>query len=119
MIKLLNQAEREILTPIFTHYFKSEVPDENQANIVAKIENNAVTAFLTSEVLIRVGLVWTHPQIRGIGGAKAIGELTKYVRESIPKGASVIAIATTKKEKKLFKKFGMREIEGAIYRIDL
>lgn len=120
MIKLLNQHERQILKTVFEKGFDSVLPDEHQANIAAWVEGGSVKGFLMSEVLIRVGLLWTHPQVRNTAkGARIVKSLAAYTRDSIPQGASVIAIASDERYKPLFAKMGMREEEGTIYRIDL
>lgn len=119
MIKLLDQNEREVLRPVFEKVFDSDLPDERQANIAAVVENGCIAAFLTTEVVLRTGLIWTHPKIRGRKGAKAVIELAQYVKANIPEGASVLAIASEERFGKLFEKFGMRKIEGTVYRIDL
>lgn len=117
MIKLL-EDERYVLKPVFETVFQSEVPDKEQANILAVVEDNKVVAFVTSEVLIRVGLVWVHPKRRGMKGMKAVRQLLRETARSIPKGASVIAIASEDRFKEICEKNGMREVEGAVFRLD-
>lgn len=104
---------------VYKNEFDSILPDASQANIVAVVEDNSVVAFLTSEVLLRVGLLWVHPKKRGKQGASLSKQLVRYTANSIPKGASVIAIASDSRFESLFTKCGMRKEDGAVYRIDL
>jgi len=118
MIRLLAE-EREVLRPVFENEFQSEVPETSQANLTAWIdEQKNITAFAVSEVLIRLGLLWTHPRHRGKEGAKNMKAVLEYIRESIPKGASVVVFSTESRFDRLCRKFGMREVEGKIFRLD-
>jgi hypothetical protein len=117
--KLLNGREREILRPVFEKEFNADLPEESQANILAIIEDGSVVAFLTSEVLIRVGMLWVHPKRRGIEGAKAIGQLIRETHEAIPKGSSAVVIASEDRFNNIAEKLGMRRVEGEIWRLDL
>ena len=118
MIKLLNNSERESLREIYRDEFDSLLPDEVQANIVAITEDDEIQAFLTSEVLIRVGLMYVKPEHRNtVKSARMARQLARYVATNLPKGASVIAIDTGGFEK-LFERLKMEKQEGTVYRID-
>ena len=119
MIKLLNGVEREVLAPIYEKEFDSYLPDEKQAHIIASVENGKIEGFLTIERLIRVGLISVNPKLRNtLKSAQVMKHLIKYAVESIPKGESVITIASDAKFESLFKRLGMREEEGKVFRLD-
>ena len=115
MIILLDNEQRKALDPIFEKEFDAALPDESQANIVA-IVDDGIEAFVTCEALLRVGMIWIRPDKRSKGHLQT---LTRHLFERVPKGTSAITIATEDKEAKYFKRLGMREVEGRIFRIDL
>lgn len=110
---LLNDKQREVLKPVYEQEFDSVLPPANQANILAVVEDGNIVGFITSEVLIRVGMIWVHPKKRG--SRKLVKGMIDEVRRSIPKDASVIAIG----DHEIFKRYGMYEVEGKLWRIDL
>ena len=115
MIVLLDNEQRKELDPIFEREFNSALPDESQANIVAVVDDG-IEAFVTVEALLRVGMIWIRPDKRSEGHLQA---LTRHLFEKVPRGSSVITIATEAKQGKYFKRLGMREISGRLFRIDL
>lgn len=117
-LRLLTDDERQCLKVVFDKAFESELPSATQANILAVVEDGQIIAFLTAEVLIRAGMLWVHPKKRGTAqSARMIKALARETAQSIPKGASVITIGTEYAD--LFKRLGMRKVEGDVYRIDL
>lgn len=121
MISLLNESARGVLFDVYADEFDSALPHQDQANIVAVTSDDGdIEAFITAEVLIRVGMLWVRPDMRGTPhGAKRIRQLCRYLKNSIPAGSSVVAIGYEDAQKQLFKRMGMRHIEGDVYRIDL
>jgi hypothetical protein len=118
MIKLLTDEEKEKLFPIFLSEFSSLIPE--QSNIVAIEEDGEVVAFVLSEVLIRVGLLYVKPELRGTQRSASLSKrLIRYLFQRIPKNSSVITIASESKYNSLFEKIGMREEAGTVYRLDL
>lgn len=118
-LQLLNQAEREQLTDIFHAEFDSDLPDEKQCKILAQMEDGEIRGFITSEILIRVGLVWVKPELRETKeSAQMVKDMIRYVAASIPKGSSVIVIASDEKFEGICEKSGMRPIDGKVYRKD-
>lgn len=116
MVQYLSGRGREKFRDIYHEIFESDLPSVEQANIIA-IDDKA---FITVEVLLRAGMVWVEPSIRNTPeSARCLKELVTHLQSVIPKGSSVIAIASTEKEKRLMKRLKMRPIEGQVFRIDV
>jgi hypothetical protein len=104
---------REALRPVFEGEFNSELPAENQANIIGDERG-----FVVAEHILRVGMIYIKPDVRNTPKSHSfIREVVRFLLKKIPRGTSVICIAT-EGEEKLFKRLGMREV-GTAYRIDL
>jgi hypothetical protein len=117
VIRLLTSAERETLRPIYETEFNSELPPEQQANIVGVIENEKIEAFVTTEVLLRVGLLWVSPEAEK--PSSLIRDLTRHLIVSIPKGSSVVALTTTGVHERFFSHLGFYKCDGTLYRTDV
>lgn len=117
MVSLLTSEERESLRGIYENEFDSALPSADQANIVAVTEDGEIQAFITAEILIRVGMLWVKPDAQK--KPSKIKQLIRYLFKSIPQGQSAIAIASSEKYESLFERIGMRPIEGRVFRIDL
>jgi len=116
LVHLLSNEERLSFKEVFENEFDSELPNARQANIVAY----GNSAFITTEVLLRAGLVWVDPSLRNTPkSASILKRLVQYLHQHIPKGSSVIGIATNPKEERLMQRMGMRRVEGIIYRKDV
>ena len=119
MIQLVDGWERESLKGIYESEFNSELPDENQANIVAVIEDDELQAFVTAETLIRTDMWWVAPPYRNTSKAAGlILKLARYLLKNLPQGSSAIVIANNENQERLFTKLGLREVKGKLYRID-
>jgi len=119
VLKLINGIERESLRGIYESEFDSALPEEGQANIVACIEDDELLAFVTAETLIRTDMWWVSPPYRKTSkAASLIRTLARYLLRNIPKGSSAIVIARDENQGRLFKKLGLREIKGTVYRLD-
>lgn len=120
MIELLDAAERLKLADVFENEFDgSLVPNAEQAHIAAVVEGGEVKAFIVSEVLIRVGMIWVKPEMRNTAkSASWLKKLVRYVTRSIPHGSSAIVIDSDGENKTLLKRLGLRDVEGQVYRMD-
>jgi hypothetical protein len=118
MIRLLTTEEKLNLADVFMEEFENTLPPVN-ANVIGLFENDELIGFLVAETLLRVGMVWTKPEIRNtMQSALATKELAQYAYQSIPQGASAIVIASEKKFEPLLKRLGMKEVIGKIFRKD-
>lgn len=116
-VRLLDSAERETLRPTYEQEFNSELPTEQQANILGVIEDGEIKAFITTEVLLRVGLLWVSPT--STTPSTHIKEMIRHLIVNIPKGSSVVGIATEPIQGRLFENLGFYECEGTLYRTDV
>ena len=91
----------------------SDVPNTEQANIIAKCDDeNNIEAFVVVEHLLRVGQIWNT-------GDKSIPlQFIRYLEKNIPVGSSVIVIASDERYEGLCEKLGMREVKGKLFRKD-
>jgi ribosomal protein S18 acetylase RimI-like enzyme len=120
MIKLVDGWDREALKGIYESEFNSELPSEEQANIVACIEDDELLAFVTAETLIRTDMWWIAPPYRKSSkAASLIRKLARYLFQHVPKNSSVVIFARDENQGRLFKKLGFREVPDIkVYRLD-
>jgi hypothetical protein len=110
-IEILPFERWEELREIFAKEFNSDLPHKGRATILADIdENGEINGFLVTEVLLRVGLIHNP-------GNKAKAMFSWLLKNMLPDSA-VIAIASSKEYEPLCETFGMREIEGKVFRRD-
>jgi len=112
MIEMLPKERWPELKKIFEREFQSALPHQESAQIIAEIdeETGEIKGFLVTEVLIRVGQIY---QPRNKGRA-----LFNWMLERMPKGAAVIAIASSRRFRPLCEMFEMHPVEGEVWRRD-
>lgn len=119
MVKLLTAEEREKLRDIFETVFDSELPDEEQANIIGYVEDGEIKACVTAEVLFRTDMWYVSPRHRKTTkGAKMIAEMIRFLFRYVPTGHSVIVFADDDRKASLLTRLGFREIKGRTFRLD-
>lgn len=119
-MKIEQITDPSILIDIFQKEFDSYPPSLKQGAIFAVKNEGEIEAFITTEHLVRVGMIWVHPKHRKT--PKAVTWLKGFVRfllNIIPYETSVVTIDDTKQFAKTFKTLGMRQVEGDIWRIDI
>ncbi len=111
MVTILPETRWPELTEVFKEYFEgADLPTPGQAFIIADLdEEGEILAFRVLEQLWRIG------QVFGNGGSPR--GLFDYVENKIQSG-SVIGIAGEPRFETLFAKYGMRKIDGTLYRRD-
>lgn len=120
VVKLVTD-ERESLRGIYESEFNSELPTEDQANIVALTKDDELLAFVTAEHLLRTDMWWVAPTYRKTSKAAAfIRKLKTYLLSKIPQGTSVIIFAKDENQERLFTKLGFREVPSVkVFRLDV
>jgi hypothetical protein len=94
--------------------FDAELPDEQRANVIAATDDAGnVQGFIICEILIRVGQIYG-----GTDSENLPKQMIDYALNNIPKGSSVVVIASEERFESMCQKFGMREIPGKIFRRD-
>lgn len=117
MITIIKDASD--LAEVFKKEFNSVVPQPDQGNVIAVVEDGEIKAFITAEVLIRVGLLWIKPEERKTSkGNKWMRQLIRFLFQYTPKHLPVVTIDDTGRYGRLFEKLGMRKVLGTIYRLD-
>jgi hypothetical protein len=112
MIELLPQERWPELADVFRREFDAELPHPT-AQILADIDENdgtTIKGFVVMEFIGRIGQVWQT------GGRSR--EMLERFNTTIPPGNSVIAIADKPRFEGLCRAFGMRELEGKVFRKD-
>lgn len=112
MIDMLPKERWGELKKIFETEFGAALPHLESAQIIADIddETDEINGFLVTEVMVRVGQIY-QPRNRGRA-------LFNWMLERMPKGAAVIAIASSPRFEGLCKLFGMRPVDGKVFRRD-
>lgn len=117
-IELLPFERWAELEEIFEHEFKAILPDGDKANILAALdEGGNIKGFIVVETLLRAGQVYVAPD--GANNGNLPRKFFSYLENNIPRGASVIVIASEERFEGLVRHLGFREVEGKIFRRDL
>ncbi len=104
---------QEIAEPV-EKLFDAELPAENKANIIAATDElGNIQGFLICESLIRLGQIYG-----GTDEENTPKKMIDFVLSNIPKGASVVVIASEPRFENLCRSFGMREVPGKVFRRD-
>lgn len=119
MIRLLSVDERNKLASIYDSEWSADTPGQFDA-VIADVKDGELKGFVTSEAMVRIGMLWLTPRLRKtLAGGKVVVNLFRYLRRNAPEGTSVIVIADEPGFEDIAEKFGMRPVEGKLYRIDL
>lgn len=110
MIQELPKERWPELTEIFAREFDAILPDPTSTILADVDEDGTIKGFMVVEFLWRLGQIWQT------GGKTR--EMFDQVDLNMPPGNSVIAIASEPRFEGLCKMYGMRQIEGTIYRKD-
>lgn len=111
MLEKLSEDRWPELAPIFKREFNAELPHSGKSDILADIgEDGEIRGFVVMEFLGRIGQIWNSGT-----SSRAMFE---HFNSEIPPGNSVIAIASEPRFEKLCESFGMRRVEGVVYRKD-
>ena len=110
MIEVLPHERWPELAEIFKSEFDSELPHDTATILADLDESGAVRGFVVMEFLGRLGQIWQT-------GTKS-KEMFEFFNTRIPPGNSVIAIASEPRFEGLCRSFGMRKVEGTVYRKD-
>lgn len=114
-MRLIKDEERESLRQIFENEFDSLLPEPEQSHIVTDDEGSLVTL----EFLLRANMWRLDPKHRGtVKGSILMRNLMKYILKTVPKGTSIVVLASNEKQARLCRKVGLRKCEGTLYRID-
>lgn len=98
------------LADVFSTEFDADLPHSGKATILARLVDGEIVGFMVVEFLTRIG------QIHNCGSDTR--EMFDWVHDMIPPGNSLIAIASEPRFKRLCEHFGMREVEGQVFRRD-
>lgn len=110
MLKILPHERWHELEDIFRTEFDATLPNAT-ASILADIdEDGKIHGFVVLEFIGRIGQIYQ-------GGARS-REMFDFFDKQIPPGNSVIAIASEPRFEALCEKYGMRKVEGTVYRKD-
>lgn len=110
MIQILPKERWPELAEIFRTEFDAVLPDDS-ATILADVDDEGeITGFLVLEFLARIG------QIHTPGANSRL--MLDFFNEQVRPGNSVIAIADQPRFERLCESYGMRKVEGVVYRKD-
>jgi hypothetical protein len=111
MLQILPVERWDELKEVFRTEFDAELPHKGKASILAELaENGEIKGFVVVEFLARIGQIYNS-------GIKT-REMLNLINEQIPPGNSVIAISSNPRFDGLCGLFGMREVEGKVFRKD-
>lgn len=120
VIQYYTEDERRVLFDIFDREFDSDLPHDDQANILAiRGEGELPEAFVVCEFLLRADMWWVREDLRDTPRAAGhIRALARHLLETIPQGMSVITFAGCDTHRRIFDHLGMRYVPGDVYRLD-
>ena len=111
MIEILPDDRYEELRTIFEND-GVELPCQNDTNILFKAGNNdTITSFIVVEHLLRVCQIYNESTDKTIPL-----QFIRYLVKNIPRGSSVVVIATDERYESLCEKLGMTEVKGKLFR---
>lgn len=111
MIEILPDERYEELRAVF-EADGVELPCQNDTNILYVAgENDTITSFVVVEHLLRVGQIYNESTDKTIPL-----QFIRYLVNHIPKGSSVVVIATDERYESLCKKLDMTEVKGKVFR---
>ena len=112
-MRLFNKDEREALRSTFENEFGYPLPGD-EAHIVGDDDS-----FVVVELLNEAGPWYIKPDLRNTTKAGVlIRKLAKYLLKVIPRGQSIIVVATSEGQSKVCRKIGMRQVKGTLWRLD-
>lgn len=108
------------LVEIFQQEFDSYPPSLKQGAVFAVKNGDELEAFITTEHLVRVGMVWVNPKHRKTPKARTLlKRFYAFLLKIIPDNTSVVGIDDTGRFAKTFETLGFRHLKGDVWRIDL
>jgi hypothetical protein len=111
MIQVLPESRWPELTDIFAREFNASLPHSGRAQILADVdEEGNILGFVVTEILVRVG------QIYKIGNKGY--EMLRHLERHMLRDSAVVAISSSPDFDSLCEKFGMRRVEGTVFRRD-
>jgi hypothetical protein len=116
VVKQLPSDNWKKLKDIFNNEFDSDLPDPKTAEIVVAYENGVMVGFVLLEKVLIVGQIYVIPSQRLKNNSGIVRNLIRYVRDKVPQGLSVAAVASDIRFEALFKSLGMQKIVGTFFR---
>ena len=110
MLEILPHERWHELEEIFRTEFDATLPNKTSSILADIDETGKIHGFVVLEFIGRIGQIYQ-------GGARS-REMFDFFDKQIPSGNSVIAIAHEPRFEKLCESFGMRKVEGVVYRKD-
>lgn len=114
--KSIPASEWHKLKDIFADEFDSDLPDPKFAKIIGSYDNGKLVGFVLVERVAIIGQIFVAPEKRENNNGKTVRSLLKSVREQLPEGASVGAVASEPRFELLFKSLGLQKIAGVFFR---
>lgn len=114
----INTIPKELypeLLPVFEREFDSDVPSLKYSKLLGAFDGQVLAGFLNLEWLLWFGQICIAPDYRGNGIAR---KLIHTAESQIPKGAGVITIASEERFERLYRRKGMFNVPGTIWRRD-
>lgn len=113
MIQILPENRWDEISSILDEA-DSALPTPGQANILFKeSESGKIQGFVIVEMLLRVGQMYVEKTT-----ANVPREFISYLENHIPKGSSVVVIASNERYEGLCRKLNMVEVKGKLFRRD-
>lgn len=110
MFEILPKERWTELTEVFRREFESGLPEDKSVILAGMDANGKVNKFVVLEFLTRIGQIWNT-------GSESRAML-EFFNARMKPGATVIAIASDPRYDGLCQKFGMRHVDGTLYRKD-
>lgn len=118
-MKILSPDEVGELASLYEAEWDAAPPQPYDA-VIADIDDGELISFITSEAMIRLGMLWLTPRLRNtIAGAKRVVKLLKWLKANGPRHTSIVVFADEPQFETIAERMGMRPIEGKVYRIEL
>lgn len=105
----------QTIEEVFESEFDSDLPDEKVSDLIGVYEEGELVGFVLAEKIEMVGLIYVEPSRRNFSSQIA-RNLIRYLRDKIPDGVSVGAVASERRFEALYRSLGMQKIAGTFFR---
>lgn len=103
------------LATIFDEDFAgSDLPEKG--DIIGCYEDGKLVGFILAEPVLFIGQIFVTEEHRKENGGSIVKKLVRHVRDKVPDGLSVAAVASEPRFAALYKSFGMEKIAGTLFR---
>lgn len=105
----------QTIEEIFDDEFDSDLPDAKVSDLIGVYDGAELVGFVLAEKIEMVGQIYVAPAKRN-NASQIARNLIRYLRDNIPDGVAVGAVASETRFEALYRSLGMQKIRGNFFR---